>query len=137
MVRDVKRCYSRRVTTQDVIQHWRKGATDALGAAKLLAGNKKYELALFHCHLAVEKALKAAVMERTRKPHPKVHNLSRLALILRENWSDQERMLFVTLSDFAVAARYDDPAWARRYATARKTRQWIKRTAAFLSLFDL
>jgi HEPN domain-containing protein len=121
------------VTDARIIGHWRKGAKDALRVAKLAAEDGAYELALFHCHLAVEKALKAAVMEKTGKPHPKVHNLSRLALLVREDWSDQDRELFTTLSEFAVAARYDDPTWADRYATAENARLWIERTDAFLS----
>lgn len=126
-------CYTRRVTTADVIAHWRKGARDALDAARLLTDDGKHELALFHCHLAVEKALKAAVMARTGEPHPKVHNLSRLALLVRPDWSEADRDLFVTLSEFAEAARYDDPAWAEQYATAANARHWIARTAHFLS----
>ena len=126
-------CYCGPVTTADVIAHWRKGATDALEAAALLARDRKYELALFHCHLAVEKALKAAVMEKTGRPHPKVHNLSRLAQLVGDDWSAADRDLLATLSEFAVAARYDDPDWARRYATAPTVRRWLKRTSEFLS----
>ena len=121
------------MTTKDVIAHWRKGAQDALEAASLLEKDGKHELALFHCHLAVEKALKASVMELTAKPHPKVHNLGRLAVLLRADWTDDERELFDTLSEFAVAARYDDPEWAKRYANATNARLWIARTTSFLS----
>lgn len=121
------------MTTADVIKHWRKGAAEALDAAKLLAKDGKYDLALFHCHLAVEKALKATVMESTGKPHPKVHNLSRLAQLIREDWSTEDRELFTTLSEFSVAARYDDPAWSDRYATAENAQLWIDRVTGFLS----
>ena len=121
------------MTTADVIKHWRKGAAEALDAAKLLAKDGKYDLALFHCHLAVEKALKAMVMESTGKPHPKVHNLSRLAQLIREDWSTEDRELFTTLSEFSVAARYDDPAWSDRYATAENAQLWIDRVTGFLS----
>jgi HEPN domain-containing protein len=130
-------CYTRRVTTTDVIAHWRKGSKDALEAASLLAKDGKYELALFHCHLAVEKALKASVMEKTGKPHPKVHNLNRLALLLHDGWADHDCELFDTLSEFAIAAWYDDPDWAVRYATAANARLWIDRTAGLLSTHAL
>ncbi|MDO8648888.1 MAG: HEPN domain-containing protein [Candidatus Peregrinibacteria bacterium] len=123
------------MTTADVIKHWRKGAQDALDAAKLLEADAKYDLALFHCHLALEKALKAAVMERTKKPHPKIHRLLSLAKLLQEDWSIDDQELFDKLSDFAVAARYDDPAWAEQYATAENSQQWIRRTSQFLSTF--
>jgi HEPN domain-containing protein len=121
------------VTTADVIKHWRKGARDALRVARLASGDGAYELALFHCHLAVEKALKAAIMEKTRQPHPKVHDLGQLAQMLEASWPQGDRELFDTLSDFAVAARYDDPAWAERYATAQNAQTWIDRTSDFLT----
>jgi HEPN domain-containing protein len=125
------------VTTKDVIAHWRKGARNALRVATLACADGEHELALFHCHLAAEKALKAAVMEQTGKPHPKVHNLSRLATLLRDDWTAADRRLFTTLSEFAVAARYDDPAWADRFATARNAQRWIERTSGFLSRLGL
>ena len=121
------------MTTKDVIAHWHKGAKSALRIAALAQKVGEHELALFHCHLAVEKALKAAIMERTGKPHPKVHNLSRLAPLLGDEWTEDERELFDALSAFAIAARYDDPAWALRYATAANATHWIERTTAFLA----
>lgn len=121
------------VTTADVITHWRKGAKKSLRLATASADERAYEFALFHCHLAVEKALKAAIMEKTRKPHPKVHDLLRLASLLHEDWTATDQELFDTLSDFAIAARYDDPAWAERVATAKNARRWISRTTTFLT----
>jgi HEPN domain-containing protein len=123
------------MTTADVIAHWRKGAHDALEAAKLLEKDGKYDLALFHCHLAVEKALKAAIMEKTKKPHPKIHSLWNLATLLSGNWSICDKEIFITLSDFAIAARYDDPRWAERFATAKNAGRWTKRTEKFLTTF--
>jgi HEPN domain-containing protein len=125
------------VTTKDVIAHWRKGAKGALRVAKLAQKDGEQELVLFHCHLAVEKALKAAIMEQTGKPDPKVHNLSHLASLLHENWTADDRILFTTLSEFATAARYDDPAWAQRFATAQNAKLWINRTSTFLSHLGL
>lgn len=42
-------------------QHWQNGALDALRVAKLCVENNQYELALFHCHLCIEKSLKSFV----------------------------------------------------------------------------
>lgn len=120
------------MTTADIIKHWRKGARNALDAAKLLEKNHKHDLALFHCHLAVEKALKAGIMEVTKKPHPKIHRLLSLATMLKKNWSTEEQELLDTLSDFAVAARYDDPTWAEKFATAQNAKKWIQKTENFL-----
>jgi HEPN domain-containing protein len=98
------------VTTAQLIAHWRKGAKDALHLAKRAAADGLYELALFHCHLAVEKALKAAIMEKTGEPHAKVHALAHFASTLRTEWSPDDRELLDTLSDVAVAARKDKTA---------------------------
>lgn len=101
--RRLRSCYTRRVTTKDVIRHWRKGAKNALRAAVLTQEDGEQELALFHCHLAAEKALKAVIMEKTGKPHPKIHTLGRLALLLREDWSAEERELFDALASRRAA----------------------------------
>jgi hypothetical protein len=37
-----------------------------------------------------------------------------------------------TLSEFAVAARYDDPAWAAQHATKTGSARWIARSEKFL-----
>lgn len=44
------------MTEADVIAHWKKGAKDAIEAARLLHDGGKYALALFDLHLAMEKA---------------------------------------------------------------------------------
>lgn len=121
------------MTTSEVIAHWRKRARDSLQMAELALEVSNYSDALFHCHLAVEKFLKADIMEKTKKPHPRIHSLGNLALLLQDNWSEPDKELFVVLSDFVIAARYDDPAWAERVATAKNAEQWIARTDAFLS----
>lgn len=74
-------------------------------------------------------------MEKTEKPHPKIHGLWNLAAILRDDWNPEDRELFNTLSDFAIAARYDDPTWAERFATIENVKHWISRTEEFLSRF--
>ena len=76
-------------------------------------------------------------MEKTGKPHPRDHDLERLALLIREDWSDDDRRLFDLLSSFSVAARYDDPAWAQQFATAEQASLWIGQVDAFLSRFSL
>lgn len=120
------------MTTADIIAHLRKGARDSLRVARLASADGKYELALFHCHLAVEKALKAAIMEKTEKPHPKIHELSALAKLVKEEWNAEERDVLEALSSFGVAARYDDPFWAQTQATKQNAERWIDRTDQFL-----
>ncbi|MEK7563042.1 MAG: HEPN domain-containing protein [Patescibacteria group bacterium] len=121
------------MTEADVIAHWRKGARDALEMAQLALQAGKYDHALFNCQLAVEKALKAKIMEKTRKPHPKIHDLRKLSLLVHDSWTVEENELFDIVSSFAVAARYDDPLWAQQYATAEHATKWIERSITFCS----
>ena len=75
------------------------------------------------------------IMEKTGKPHPKIHELLPLAFLVREKWSEEEKDLLETLSEFAIAARYDDPTWAEKQATSENVELWLRRTDEFLSSF--
>lgn len=121
------------MTEADVIAHWREGARDELKSAKLLRDGGLHPGVLFHCHLAVEKALKAAYMQEYRKQPPLTHDLLQIALRLDRNWADTEKTLLADLTEYAVAARYDDPGWADREATADATATWIETVDSLLS----
>jgi HEPN domain-containing protein len=123
-----------RVTTADVITHWRKGARDALEIAKLALQAGMYDHVLFNCHLAVEKALKAEYMQLHGEEAPYTHNLLDLAETVDRSWTDAQTTALDELSDFVVAARYSDPVWAERYADAPHGSAWLRSAEAFLSL---
>lgn len=93
----------------------------------------QYSGALFHCHLAVEKGLKALYMEQCRKDAPMTHDLLQIALQLQKSWTEEDKKLFADLTEYAVAARYDDPFWANREATAENVAAWVRKVDAFLS----
>lgn len=122
------------MTEADVIAHWRIGAHDEYQSAKLLADGGKYSGALFHCHLAVEKALKAVFMEQHRREPPLTHDLLQIAVQLKRVWTEEERKFLADLTEYAVAARYDDPLWAEREATEQNVVAWLRTVDAFLSL---
>ena len=117
----------------DVIVHWRKGARSALQAARLIHKDGHHALALFNCHLAVEKALKAVFMEERSKEAPATHNLVLIADQLKRWWSPKERRELDYLTQYAVAARYDDPIWAEHEATAENCMRWLSVADDFLS----
>ena len=117
-----------------MIAHWRKGARDALDAAKVLQKADHYAAALFHCHLGVEKALKAACMESLRRDPPFTHDLLQIARLLKREWSNEEEAFLADLSQYAVASRYDDPAWAEREATRANAVRWIDEVERLLSI---
>ncbi|MDD5055563.1 MAG: HEPN domain-containing protein [Candidatus Peribacteraceae bacterium] len=121
------------MTEADVIAHWRQGARDALRMAHLAHGDGRHALTLFHCHLAVEKAMKSLFMQEKKKEAPPTHNLVFIAEKLKRPWSGEERRQLTFLTQYAVAARYDDPVWAEHEATAENGAQWIAVTEKFLS----
>lgn len=123
------------MTQQEVSEHWRKGAKDTLVMAQLGLSNEKYALALFHCHLAVEKILKAAYIDVHQQGPPPTHHLLSLALQLRQTWSADEEKKLIDLTDYAIAARYDDPSWAERHATEKNSSLWLKFAQELLHRF--
>ena len=121
------------MTEADVIAHWRNGARKELQSAKLLFDGGQYAGTLFHCHLAVEKALKAQFMDQHRKNPPMTHDLERLALELKQSWTPDELELFQDLTQYAIAARYDDPVWAEHEATSENASHWVNVGQTFLN----
>ena len=99
------------MTNEQSVEHWRKGAQDALEAAELLLQGKKHALALFHCHLAAEKALKAAYIQQKDARPPHSHDLLEIALSLSYPWSEDIQKQLRELSTYAIEARYDDIEW--------------------------
>lgn len=122
------------MSQEEIIQHWKKGARDALEAAQALHHLGKYALALFDCHLAVEKALKAAYIAKHDREAPPTHNLLLLTEELDQSWTQEQNDALSDLTDYAVAARYDDPEWAKTQATKENSVFWLKKTSAFLDL---
>ena len=124
------------MTEADVIAHWKKRAEESLLVARLSHERGLYADALFHCHLAAEKALKVEFMKERRKDPPLTHNLLFIAQALERTWSEDERRQMDYLTQYAVASRYDDPLWAERESTQNNSAQWINFTEKLLSSFS-
>lgn len=126
-------CYTRSMTEKDIIAHWREGARQELKSAHILCKEGQYAGALFHCHLAVEKALKAQYMHERREAAPLTHDLLQVALQLTHTWGQGDKEILADLTAFAVKARYDDPYWAESEATAENVHQWITQVERLIS----
>lgn len=122
------------MSQEEIIKHWQQGARDALEAAQALHNLRKYALALFDCHLAVEKALKAAYIAKYDQEAPPTHNLLFLTEKLGKAWTQEQHDALSDLTDYAVAARYDDPEWAKTQATKENSAFWIEQASAFLTI---
>ena len=115
------------MTKEDLVALWRKEAREALRVADLAYGDGIYWLTMFHCHLAVEKALKAAYLEERGEDPPRTHELLFLAEELDRKWSEGDVTLFDTLGELAVEARYHDPGWAEKQATKEEALELARR----------
>ena len=121
------------MTKEDHVALWQKEANDALRVAELSYNDGIYWLALFHCHLAVEKAHKALYLQKKGEDPPRTHELLLLDEDLGRSWSDGDVTLFDTLGEFAVEARYHDPEWAEKQATEQHATHWLQKTRSFLA----
>jgi len=124
------------VTQQQASSHWHQGAKDALEMAKLGFENGKYALALFHCHLAIEKALKAAYIQQKEKEPLKSHDLLLLAESIDWDWQENEKDELDDLSGYSTAARYDDVEWTSQEATKENVENRLKQAEHYVSLLE-
>jgi len=69
----------------DISQQWNERARYDLDTADAMFKAGRYLYVLFCCQQAVEKALKAVVVLRTRELPPRVHKLVRLAEVAGGN----------------------------------------------------
>ncbi|MFH0770556.1 MAG: HEPN domain-containing protein [Candidatus Peregrinibacteria bacterium] len=121
------------MTGQEVIEHWRKGARSSLKMAHLALSADEYEHALFHCHLAIEKTLKALYMEQHGEDHPYTHDLRHLAGLIQHALNADDMNALQEMTEFVTDARYSDPYWAAEEATKENAAHWIRRTEHILS----
>jgi HEPN domain-containing protein len=116
--------------------YWITEAKESFASAEVLFDGKRYLEAAFFCHLAIEKALKAFVAERTEQIPPKTHNLSLLAEMgLREEQRTEELMSFLfVLMPYQLESRYPSDRLRILKATPpAKFREIINRTREVLS----
>ncbi len=90
------------------IQHWRKGAEEALLFAEETILKGKIDFGLFFAHLALEKILKAHVVKTTQAIPPYIHNLVRLAEIGAISLSADQKYFLGVMNEFNISGRYSE-----------------------------
>ena len=114
------------MTQQKAINIWIDGAVDALDTCDKLFNSKKYHHALFFLHLALEKIIKALYISNLDDSPPYIHNLKLLVKMSKIKVSDEEIRELDEISEFNVAARYDDYKYEiYKRATEDYTKKWI------------
>ncbi len=115
------------MTQQKAINIWIDGAADALDTCDRLFESKKYHHALFFLHLALEKIIKALYISNLDDSPPYIHNLKLLIKMSKVKVSNEEIKQLDEISEFNVAARYDDYKFEiYKRATEDYTKKWIE-----------
>ncbi len=112
------------------IAYWRDGAEECWKDVLHSMKGDRISLALFSTHLAVEKALKAHVVRKTKNFPPMIHNLISLARIAELELTPQQVDLFSELNPLNIEARY--PGSVVQRPTKRQAELIIKHTKVVL-----
>lgn len=133
-------CYTANVTQDEAATHWHQRALAELKVAKFLFEKQDLDLygdVLFHCHLALELALKAQYIREKDAAAPFTHDLGELAKALGEIWNVQEREDFDEITDVGILSRYGDAQWYATHATKEKTAGCLRKTEQLFSKLDV
>ena len=93
---------------QKQIDYWVKSAEEDFAAAQSLTDKGHFRHSLFFAHLAIEKMLKAHVVNRTKDVPPKVHDIVRLAQLGGINLSKEQKNLLLEFRVYQLEGRYPD-----------------------------
>src|SRR3989344_8046849 len=105
---------------------WKDGSRDAFDTAEKLYESKKYHHALFFCHLAVEKALKAKYALGHSDMPPYTHHLVLLASKVDTKLTEEQQIFLPEINTFNIAARYDEEKLnLYKKATQTYAQEWM------------
>lgn len=116
-----------RAQQQKRIRYWREAAGRDRATAQSLLELKRFDWSLFIYHLAIEKLIKALVVQVAKTPPP-IHQLNRLAELAQVTIPNNYRDWLTEITDFNIEARYDDEKLSfYRKATADYAATWHER----------
>lgn len=98
---------------QEVVAYWQEDALRDFKVAEGLGSLGHYAYALFFCHLALEKMLKAVYVSRNKKHAPFTHKLVLLAEGSNLNVTEKQKTVLDTITDFNLHTRYAD--WKKEF----------------------
>ncbi|OIP04593.1 DNA-binding protein [Candidatus Berkelbacteria bacterium CG_4_9_14_3_um_filter_39_23] len=121
---------------QDKIQFWENGAKEDFEFAEKLLKDKNYLWSLFIIQLSLEKALKARVLEKTKKESPKIHDLVRLSLIAGLHTTKEQKREMEIVTGFNIEARYTDyKQGLKQKATFNYAKRYFNKSKEYLKWF--
>lgn len=124
------------MTQDEAATHWQQRARSELKAARILFEKRDADLCgevLFHCHLALELALKARYILKKDAAAPFTHDLNELADTLEGTRKQDERDDFEEITNFAILSRYGDEKWFSLHATVSNAEKWLQKTDQILA----
>ncbi len=92
------------------VMYWLEQGKQDLESAKKILGIGIYYVTAFYCHQAIEKVLKAAIMEKKRKTPPQDHNIRRLLFELTQSPPKEIVKAVTRVNPFYFISRYPDAA---------------------------
>jgi HEPN domain-containing protein len=92
----------------DEVLEWLSQSEYDLGTAQAMLDSRRYIYAVFMCHLAVEKALKALIVKRTGNAPPRTHNLVHLVGLAHPDLAHDEVKFLTRLGSAGVSTRYPE-----------------------------
>lgn len=124
------------MNTEDKIKFWQEKATECFQIAKNQFRDKNYLWCLFFCHLSLEKALKAKVIENTKNEPPYTHSLIILAKLSAIQLEEENLVNLETITDFNIETRYDDYKESlKKKADKSYTEKYLNITNKYLKWF--
>lgn len=115
---------------------WLKSSKEDFRIAEDLVGMKHYQWALFLCHIAIEKVLKANYIKIKDQYPPPIHKLVKLAQDCEIKLTEDQINDLREMTTFHIEARYDiikDKLYKK--ATKKFTLKYFGITKKFLKYF--
>ena len=118
-------------------QRWAEWANYDLGTADAMLASGRYLYVLFCSQQAVEKRLKAEIVEQTGTFPPRTHDLIKLAQTAGVKLSEERDLFLRTLTKYYIGTRYPEEVSAlAAEATRDITAQSLVRTKEFLAWLE-
>jgi HEPN domain-containing protein len=105
-------------------ERWAEQARYDLDTARAMLDSGRYLYVLFCCQQAVEKMLKALIVNRSNQFPPRIHGLVRLAGAATLDLTDDQIQFLRELSNYYIQTRYPEeiPSVAAKIAEAQARR---------------
>ena len=100
---------------EKTVSHWIEGSNEDLDAAAKLREGKLWAHSLFFVHLALEKKIKALIVQESKEHAPFSHNLVYLIGKTKAVVSEEMLKKLTVITDFNLSGRYREEKEKMKY----------------------